>query len=115
MNIVIIPMFNAAVSFNETVELVGSNFSATELKNKRPFSALKSVGVWKHICKSPGTFRNFTICATLFRLYQREDIGLRVRQVCGFKFPNLLTFHTSGFITQICSYVQAIEMDNKNN
>lgn len=67
MNIVIIPMFNAAVSGNETVELVGSNFSATELKNKRPFSALKSVGAWKHICKSPGTFRNFTICATLFR------------------------------------------------
>ena len=67
MNIVIIPMFNAAVSSNETVELVGSNISATELKNKRPFSALTSVGAWKHICKSPGTFRNFTVFATLFR------------------------------------------------
>ena len=50
MNIVIIPVFNAAVnipnmSSNETVELAGSNGSATELKNKRPpFSALKSVG-----------------------------------------------------------------------
>lgn len=48
MNIVIIPVFNAAVNIpnmsnNETVELAGSNGSATELKNKRPFSALKSV------------------------------------------------------------------------
>ena len=49
MNTVIISVFNAAVnipnmSSNETVELAGSNGSATELKNKRPFSALKSVG-----------------------------------------------------------------------
>ena len=38
----------------------------TELKNNRPFSALKSVGAWKHRYKSPGTFRNFTLCTTLF-------------------------------------------------
>ena len=71
MNTVIISLFNAAVnipnmSSNETVELAGSNVSATELKNKRTFSALKSVGAWKHSCKSPGTFRNFTLCTTMF-------------------------------------------------
>ena len=56
MNTVIIPVFNAAVnipnmSSNENVESAGSNVSSTELKNKRPFSALKSVGAWKHRCK----------------------------------------------------------------
>ena len=71
MNTVIISVFNAAVnipnmSSNETVELAGSNVSATELKNKRPFSALKSVGAWKHRCKSPGTFRIFTLCTAMF-------------------------------------------------
>ena len=48
MNIVIIPMFNAAVnipnvSSNDTVEQAGSNVSATELKNTI-FLALESVG-----------------------------------------------------------------------
>ena len=71
MNTVIISVFNAAVnilnmSSNETVELAGSNVSATKLKNKRPFSALNSVGAWKHRCQSPGTFRNFTLCTTMF-------------------------------------------------
>ena len=71
MNTVIISVFNAAVnipnmSSNETVELAGSNVSATVLKNERPFSALKSVVAWKHRCKSPGTSRNFTLCTTIF-------------------------------------------------
>ena len=71
MNIVIIPVFNAAVnipnmSSNETVKLAGSNGSATELKNKLPFSALKSEGAWKQRCRSRGTFRNFTLCTTMF-------------------------------------------------
>ena len=71
MSIVIIPMFNAAVnipkvSSNQTVKLAGSNVSETELKNKGSFSALKSVRAWKHRCKSPGTFRHFTLCTTLF-------------------------------------------------
>ena len=47
MNIVIIPMFNAAVNIpnvsgNDTVEQAGSNVSATELKNAI-FLALESV------------------------------------------------------------------------
>ena len=66
MNIVIIPLFNAAVakpnmSSNETAESAG-----TELKNKRRFSALRSVESWKRRFKSPGTLRNFTRCTTVF-------------------------------------------------
>ena len=71
MNIAIIPLFNAAVTIpnmsrNETAELAGSNVSTTELKNKRRFSALRSVESWKHRCESPGTLRNFTRCTTVF-------------------------------------------------
>ena len=71
MNIAIIPLFNTAVtipnmSSNETAELAGSNVSKTELKNKRRFSALRSVESWKHRCESPGTLRNFTRCTTVF-------------------------------------------------
>ena len=61
-------LFNAAkpnMSSNETAELAGSNVSATEVKNKRRFSALRSVESWKHRCKSPGTLRNFTRYTTV--------------------------------------------------
>ena len=57
MNIVIIPVFNASVnipnmSSNETVELAGSNVSATDLKNAI-FLALESVETKKKYGYTP--------------------------------------------------------------